>query len=88
MKKHFISLFDSSHLKRTITLFTIAVLLIITALIAGVNENLPAIAMLLTGMIILFLAVLHPWERAGNYWIVAGVGYPFAGMAWNTSSLP
>ena len=60
MKKHFISIFDSSHLKWTISLFTIAVLFIIVSSLGGINDNLPVIAMLLIGIIILFFAVFHP----------------------------
>jgi hypothetical protein len=73
MKKHFISLFDSAHLKWTISLFTIAVLLIIISSLVGISDNLPMIAMLLTGIILLFFAVLHPWEKAVNYGILVGV---------------
>jgi hypothetical protein len=29
------------------------------------------IAMLLTGIVLLFFAVLHPWGKAGNYGILA-----------------
>lgn len=82
MKKHFISLFDPSHVKRTIFLFTLAVLLIIAANLSGINDNLPAIAMLLAGMIILFFAVLHPWEKAGNYGILAGVCIGILLLEW------
>lgn len=73
MKKHFISLFDPSHLKWTISLFSIAILLIITAILGGTTDNPPMIATFLTGIIILFFAVLHPWRKAGYYGILAGV---------------
>ncbi|MCX6259256.1 MAG: hypothetical protein NTY95_00255 [Bacteroidia bacterium] len=73
MKKHFISLFDSAHLKWTISLFTIAISLIIISSLVGISDNLPMIAMLLTGIIILFFSVLHPWEKAGNYGLLAVV---------------
>jgi hypothetical protein len=68
MKKHFISLFDSAHLKWTISLFAIAVLLIITASLVGVGDNPPGIALLYGGIIFLFFAVLHPWKNQKNYW--------------------
>jgi hypothetical protein len=73
MKKHFISLFDPVHLKWTISLFIIAFLLIIIAISAGITDNIPMIAMLLTGIIVLFFAVLHPWRKVANYGILAGV---------------
>jgi len=82
MKKHFISLFDSSHLKWTISLFTIAVLLIITAILVGTTDNLPMIAILLVGIIILFFALLHPWEKASNYGILAGVCIGILLLEW------
>lgn len=68
MKKHFISLFNSAHLKWTISLFTIAFLLIITASLVGISDNLPGIALLYGGIIFLFFAVLHPWKNPKNYW--------------------
>jgi len=68
MKKHFISLFDSAHIKWTISLFTIAVLLIIAASLVGISDNLPGIALLYGGIIFLFFAVLHPWKNPKNYW--------------------
>jgi hypothetical protein len=73
MKKHFISLFDSAHLKWTIALFVIAALFIIISSLVGIGDNLPMIAMLLTGIIFLFFTVLHPWKRAVNYGILVGV---------------
>jgi hypothetical protein len=39
----------------------------------GINDNFPVITMLLAGIIILFLTVLHPWEKAYNYGILAVV---------------
>ena len=73
MKKHFISLFDKTHLRKTIYLFIIAVLLITISSLVGISDNIPMIAMLLSGIIILFFSVLHPWKKAGNYAILAGV---------------
>ncbi|MGD0754878.1 MAG: hypothetical protein ABR927_07430 [Bacteroidales bacterium] len=70
MKKHFISLIDTTHRKRTIYLFIIATLFIIIALLVGISDNLPMIAMLLTGIVFLYFSVLHPWEKAGNYGIL------------------
>jgi len=82
MKKHFISLFDSAHLKWTISLFTIAVLFIIISSLVGISDNLPMIAMLLTGIIILFFSVLHPWEKAVNYGILVGVCVGILLLEW------
>ena len=73
MKKHFISLFDHAHLWWTISLFAIAVVLIVIASIIGVGDNPPGIVMFYAGLICLFFAVLHPWRNATSYAILAGV---------------
>lgn len=82
MKKHLISLFDSDHLKWTISLFTIAILLIIISSLVGISDNLPMIALLLTGIILLFFAVLHPWKEAVNYGILVGVCVGILILEW------
>jgi hypothetical protein len=82
MKKHFISLFDSEHLKWTIALFVGAVLFIIISSLVGINDNLPMIAMLLTGIILLFFAVLHPWNKAGNYGILVIICIGILLLGW------
>jgi len=82
MKKHFVSLFDSAHLKWTISLFTIAVLLIIISSLVGISDNFPMIAMLLIGIIILFFSVLHPWGKVGNYGILAMVCIGILLLEW------
>jgi hypothetical protein len=82
MKKHFISLFNSEHLKWTISIFTIAVLLIIISFLVGISDNLPMIALLLTGIILLFFTVLNPWEKAGNYGIPAMICIGILFLEW------
>lgn len=74
MKNHFISLFESHHLKKTIILLIIATLLISVSLIIGTTDNLPMIAMLLTGMIFLCFSIVHPWKKAGNFAKLAVIG--------------
>jgi hypothetical protein len=70
MKNHLISLFTADHFRKTIILFVIAALFIIISSLVGISDNLPMIAMLLTGIILLFFAVLHPWDKASNYWFL------------------
>lgn len=82
MKKHFISLFSSAQLKWTISLFLIAALFIIISSLVGISDNLPMIAMLLTGIILLFFAVLHPWKKAYNYGILAMVCIGILLLEW------
>jgi hypothetical protein len=73
MKKHFISLFGSSRIKKTAILFSISALLISVSLIAGTSDNIPMITMLLAGIIFLFFTVLHPWEKAASFAVLTGV---------------
>jgi len=82
MKKHFITLFDSAHLKWTISLFAIAVLLIITASLVGIGDNPPGIALLYGGIIFLFFAVLHPWKNPKNYWTLLLVCIVILMLEW------
>jgi len=82
MKKHLISLFDSAHLKWTIILFGVAALFIIISSMVGIGDNLPMIALLLTGIILLFFAVLHPWEKAVNYGILVGLCVGILILEW------
>lgn len=71
MKKHFASLFDARHLKKTIIFFILSVVLIFTSSIVGIADNWPMIAMLTIGIMLLFFAVVHPWKKATNYLILA-----------------
>jgi hypothetical protein len=73
MKKHLLSLFEPEHRRLTISFFTVAILLIIGSVIVGIADNLPGIAMLLVGMILLFFAILHPWRKVENYAILIGI---------------
>lgn len=73
MKKHFILLFDSTHLWWTISLFALAVLLIVIASIIGIADNLPGIILMYAGIISLLFAFTHPWKKAMNYVILAVV---------------
>ncbi|NLD51188.1 MAG: hypothetical protein GX660_28975 [Clostridiaceae bacterium] len=73
MKRHFSTLFDATHIKKTIYLFIISASLIITSSLVGISDNLPMIAMLLAGIMLLFFTVLHPWKKAINYAIMAMV---------------
>jgi hypothetical protein len=82
MKKHFISLFDNTHIKRTIYLFVIAALLIVASLLIGINDNPPVIAMLFIGIIFLFFSVLHPWGKAINYGILTLVCFCILFLEW------
>lgn len=82
MKKHFISLFDPAHRLWTISLFAVAVVLIVIASLIEVADNLPGIILEYAGIIALFFAFLHPWKKAMNYVILSVVliGIFFLGL--------
>ena len=82
MKKHFTVLFDSSHRMWTISFFTTAILLIIGAQITGITDNLPGILMLLSGIILMFFAFLHPWRNKKNYAILIAVCMGILILEW------
>jgi hypothetical protein len=73
MKKHFISLLEPAHRRLTISFFAIALILIVSSMLVGIADNLPGIAMLLVGMILLFFSILHPWRKVENYAILIGI---------------
>ena len=67
MKNHFLSLFEPSHRWWTLSYLIFSVVLIVGAMLVGVADNLPGIAMLLGGMIFLFITFLHTWRNVKNY---------------------
>ena len=73
MKKYVLSLLDPAHRWYTISFFLASVLLIIASQVVGITDNLPGIAMLLGGMVLLFFALLNPLRKSQNYGILAGV---------------
>jgi hypothetical protein len=81
MKKHFISLFDAGHIRETIRYFVIAALLIITSLLAGIDKDWSLITMFF-GIILLYFAMLHPWEKVINYGILAVVCLGILLLEW------
>ena len=79
VKTHFRSLFDSAHRWWTACFFLASIILVTASLIVGITDNLPGIAMLLAGMIFLFLSFLHAWRRPEFYVMLAGgcIGFAF-----------
>lgn len=73
MKSHFLSLFDRAHRIWTISLFSAALILITGSQIVGTTDNIPGLLMLFIGIILLFFCILHPWRKARNYGILAGI---------------
>jgi hypothetical protein len=82
MRNHLLSLFDSSHRISTVSLFAIGLILIIGSQITGTTDNLPGIAMLFTGIVVLFFALLHPWRSPMNYVILAGTCFGLIILEW------
>lgn len=73
MKNHFISLFYAENLRKTIILLVIAALLISVSLLVGISDNIPMIGMLLAGIIVLYFAILHTWEKAAYFAILLAI---------------
>ena len=70
MKQHFNSLFGPKKRWITISILLISVACIIGSQIVGITDNLPGIAMLSGGIVLLFFAFLHIWRKAKNYVIL------------------
>jgi hypothetical protein len=64
------------------SLFSSSVILIIGSQIAGITDNLPGIAMLITGIMLLYFSVLHPWRKVENYAILIGVCVGILLLEW------
>jgi MFS family permease len=73
MKKHFISLFEPDKRRKTIILLVIAALFISVSIIIGTADNLPMIAMLIAGLILLYFGILHPWRKASRFAILTAI---------------
>ncbi|OFY66217.1 MAG: hypothetical protein A2V64_01850 [Bacteroidetes bacterium RBG_13_43_22] len=73
MKKHFLSLIDTSHRKWTFSLLFIAIILVIAGILVGISDNPPGIAMVFFGMYFLFFSLIHPWRKPSYYLILSGI---------------
>ena len=72
MKRHIRTLFDKAHRWWTAGFLLSAALLIAGAGVIGTTDNPPGLAMLTAGMMLLFLAFVHPWKKPSSYTILAG----------------
>jgi hypothetical protein len=82
MNKHIQSLFDNQHIRLTVTLFAAAVFLMVGSQIVGITDNLPGIAMLFAGIILLYFSFLHPWRKIEYYAILIGVCVGILLLEW------
>ena len=73
MKNHFISLFEPGKRRKTFILLGIAIFCILVSLMVGTADNLPMIALLLAGLIVLYFAILHTWEKAAGFAILTAI---------------
>lgn len=73
MKKHFIALFDVKHRRWTFSFLLLAVILIVVSDIVTISDNPPGIALLYSGVVFLFLTIVHPWRKVKPYLIMAGI---------------
>jgi hypothetical protein len=70
MKNHFKILFDQQHSLRTMSLSALAIAFISGAAIIGIADNLPGLVLLLTGIVLLYFSILHPWKKPEFYAIL------------------
>lgn len=73
MKNHFLSLFQTTNRKWTLSLLCIGTILIIAGNLVGISDNPPGIVMVFLGMILLFFALIHSWRKPSYYLILAGI---------------
>jgi hypothetical protein len=82
MKKYFQKLIGPEHKMRTISLSSSAIVFILGARIVGINDNLPGITMLVTGIVLLYFSILHPWRKAENFAILIAVCVAVLILEW------
>lgn len=87
MKNHFITLFEATHIRTTMTLLTIALLLIIIALAWGITDNPPAIAMLFAGIIMVFYSIIHTWKMVACYGTLVAACGIILPLVWGNQTL-
>jgi hypothetical protein len=73
MKNHIISLFNLENRIKTISFFILFVVFTVLSQIIGTTDNLPGLAALLLGMILLCFSIFHPWNNPANYAKLAGI---------------
>jgi hypothetical protein len=76
MKTHFISLFASENLPRTLTLLFCAIALVVTSQVVGIEDNLPGFVLLIGGVICFYVSFVHIWQKPKSYamLVLAGIG--------------
>lgn len=87
MNNHFIALFEASHFKKTVILMSSAFLLIIISLSWGITDNLPAITMLLVGIIIFFFSFIHPWKKTSYFATLIAACGTILPLVWGSQTL-
>ncbi len=73
MKKHFNLLIDSQHLKWTLLLLFVSIVLIIAGSLIGISDNFPGISMVFFGAVLLYFSVFHPWRKPFKFMVLAGI---------------
>jgi hypothetical protein len=69
LKHHFLMLFDRAYRWWTVAFFVAGCILVALGNIMGISDNLPGITLLYSGMILLFLAFIHPWKKPVSFGI-------------------
>lgn len=82
MNNRFFSGLQDVHIQKTILLFVVSLVLIGSSLLIGVGDNFPMIAMLFTGLIVFFFALLRHWQKAAYFVIMAGIFTVILILVW------
>lgn len=73
MKKHFKSLVDAQHLKWTVSLLLVSIVLIIAGSSIGISDNFRGISMIFFGAVLFYFSALHPWREPIKFLVLAGI---------------
>lgn len=71
MKTYFLSLFNKVNRKTTFLFLLLSVILVIVAIVMGITDNVPAILVLFTGIVLFVATFIHIWRRIRSYLILA-----------------
>lgn len=67
VKSHFSSLFNSKNIKTTWWLLAASAILVVLAVLLGIADNLPAILILLAGVILFVTGFVHTWSKIRSF---------------------
>jgi len=71
MKAYILSLFNGINRRTTLLLLILSAVLISTAFLIGVSDNITAIIVLISGILLLVAAFIHIWKKIKSYLLFA-----------------